>query len=77
MSAWSAVRLVGYGGSTFKLSTQTFFKALDIWGGGSAVQGPHNYGSVLGGAGGDGSEQKELDYFTEAVKGMAAEDHDH
>ena len=32
------------------------------------------YGSVLGGAGGDGSERRELDYFTEAVEGMTGED---
>lgn len=35
------------------------FKTPDSWGGGSAVQGLHIYGSVLGGAGGDGSEQRE------------------
>lgn len=48
-----------------------------MWGGGTAVQALHNYGSVLGGAEGDGGEQRALDYFTEAVKGMAVEDHDH
>lgn len=36
--------------------------------------GLHIYGSVLGGTGGDGSEQRELDYFTEAVEGMTVED---
>lgn len=36
--------------------------------------GLHIYGSVLGGAGADGSEQRELDYFTEAVEGMAVKD---
>lgn len=35
------------------------FKTPDSWGDGSAVQGLHIYGSVLGGAGGDGSEQRE------------------
>lgn len=51
------------------------FKTPDSWGGGgSAVQGLHIYGSVLGGAGGDSSEQRELDYFTEAVEGMAVKD---
>lgn len=50
------------------------FNTPDGWGGGSAVQGLHIYGSVLGGAGGDSSEQRELDYFTEAVKGMTVED---
>lgn len=28
----------------------------------------------VGGAGGAGSEQRELDYFTEAVEGMAVRD---
>jgi len=50
------------------------FKTPDSWGGGSAVQGLHIYGSVRGGAGGDGSEQRELDYFTEAVEGMTVKD---
>lgn len=50
------------------------FKTPRSWGGGSAVQGLHIYGSVVGGAGGDSSEQIELDYFTEAVEGMAVED---
>lgn len=35
------------------------FKTPDSWGGGSAVQGLHIYGSVLGGAGGDSSEQRD------------------
>lgn len=37
-------------------------------------RGLHIYGSVPGGAGADGSEQRELDYFTEAVEGMAVKD---
>lgn len=49
-------------------------KTPKSWGGGSAVQGLHIYSSVLGGAGGDSSEQRELDYFTEAVEGMAVKD---
>lgn len=48
-------------------------KTPHSWGGGSAVQGLHIYGSVVGGAGGDSSEQIELDYFTGAVEGMAVE----
>lgn len=45
-----------------------------FWIYGSAVQGLHIYGSVQGGAGGNGSEQRELDYFTEAVEGTTVED---
>lgn len=49
------------------------FKTPDSCGGG-AEQGLHIYGSALGAAGGGGSEQRELDYFTEAVEGMTVED---
>lgn len=42
----------------FSTQLKQLLKAPENWGGGSAVQGLHIYGSVLGGAVGDGSEQR-------------------
>lgn len=44
--------------------------AVVLYGGGRL----HIYGSVVDGARGDSSEQRELDYVTEAVEGMTVKD---
>lgn len=49
--------MMGMDNPSFSTVLKQIFKTPDSWEGGSAVQGLHIYGSVLGGAGGDSSEQ--------------------